>query len=122
MCLRKFIIFSSIIFFSLIFLSTEIFSQLNILNQLSIRIFWISIAIILCLILIKKKYFTKIVFKKLKFTPEIFFIFFIFLITFINAIIYAPNTLDAMTYHMTKVMNWIQNENLNFYPTNDLEN
>lgn len=120
MCLRKFIIFSSIIFFSLIFLSTEIFSQLNILNQLSIRIFWISIAIILSLILIKKKYFTKIVFKKLKFTPEIFFIFFIFLITFINAVIYTPNTLDAMTYHMTKVMNWIQNENLNFYPTNDL--
>lgn len=120
MCLRKFIIFSSIIFFFLIFLSTEILSQFNILNQLSIRIFWISVVIISSSVLIKKKYFNKIVDQKFRPTPEIFLILFIFIITFINAIIYAPNTLDAMTYHMTKVMNWMQNENLNFYPTNDL--
>ena len=100
MCLRKFIIFSSIIFFSLIFLSTEIFSQLNILNQLSIRIFWISVVIISSSVLIKKKYFNKILDQKFKPTPEIFLILFIFLITFINAFIYAPNTLDAMTYHI----------------------
>ena len=120
MCLRKFIIFLSITSFFLIFLSTEIFSLLNILNQLSIRIFWLFVVIISISIIIKKKYFKKIVGQKLRLTPEIFFIMFIFIFTFINAVIYAPNTLDAMTYHMTKVMNWIQNENLNFYPTNDL--
>jgi uncharacterized protein YeeX (DUF496 family) len=120
MCLRKFIIFLSITSFFLIFLSTEIFSLLNILNQLSIRIFWLFVVIISISIIIKKKYFKKIVGQKLRLTPEIFFILVIFIFTFINAVIYAPNTLDAMTYHMTKVMNWIQNENLNFYPTNDL--
>lgn len=120
MCFRKFIVFSSIIFFLLIFLSTEIFSLLNILNKSSIRIFWLFVAIISGAIIIKKKYFNKIVNQKIRLTPQIFFISFIFIITFINAIIYVPNTLDAMTYHMTKIMNWRQNENLNFYPTNDL--
>ncbi len=33
------------------------------------------------------------------------------------AIVAPPNTWDSMEYHMPKVMHWIQNQNISFYPT-----
>ncbi len=29
----------------------------------------------------------------------------------------APNTFDSMTYHLSRVMHWIQDQNLSFFPT-----
>jgi 4-amino-4-deoxy-L-arabinose transferase-like glycosyltransferase len=120
MCLRKLIIYFSIGFYLCILISTEIFSLLNILNKSSIRIFWLVVVIIIFFLVKKYKLLRKIYFQKLILSTETLLILFIFILTFINSIIYSPNTLDAMTYHMGKVINWIQNENLNFYPTNDL--
>ena len=40
--------------------------------------------------------------------------------TFIIAIVAPPNSWDSMTYHMTRVMNWIQQESINHFPTNNL--
>ena len=37
--------------------------------------------------------------------------------TFLTALIYPPNTPDSMSYHMPRVMHWIQNQNVDFYPT-----
>lgn len=34
------------------------------------------------------------------------------------ALIAPPNTWDSMTYHMSRVMHWVQNKNVGFYPTN----
>ncbi len=42
---------------------------------------------------------------------------FIFLITFITALVAYPNNWDSMTYHLARVMHWIQNKNLEHYPT-----
>lgn len=39
------------------------------------------------------------------------------LTTFIIAVTAPPNTWDAMTYHMSRVMHWIQNQNVKHYPT-----
>ncbi|MBD2104395.1 glycosyltransferase family 39 protein [Leptolyngbya sp. FACHB-261] len=36
------------------------------------------------------------------------------------ALVAAPNTLDSLTYHLARVMHWIQNKNLNPYPTSYL--
>ena len=41
------------------------------------------------------------------------------LITFVVSLIYPPNTPDGLSYHMPRVMQWIQNQNINFYPTSD---
>ncbi len=123
MYFRKSIIYFTLLLYLLVFLSTEVFSLLNILNVFSVRIFWLIILFFSILFLRKKIFFENINFKVLRnvfLSKENYIIIFILLITFINSIIYSPNTLDAMTYHMTKIMHWIQNGNVNFYPTNDL--
>lgn len=38
----------------------------------------------------------------------------------ITALIAPPNTWDSMTYHMSRVMHWMQNQNVAFYATNNL--
>ena len=116
---REFIIWNNLFVITLIVLSTEIFSFFNLINQYSIKIFWF-IFLLIYLYFLKRNNLIKI--NKEKFDLlnfESIFILTVFILTFIIAIIYPPNTPDAMSYHMTRVMNWIQNANINFYPTND---
>jgi hypothetical protein len=42
---------------------------------------------------------------------------FILAATLATAILYPPNTWDSMTYHMARVVNWINNGHVSFYPT-----
>jgi 4-amino-4-deoxy-L-arabinose transferase-like glycosyltransferase len=42
------------------------------------------------------------------------------LATFVTAIIAPPNTGDSMTYHMSRVMHWLQNRSVDHYPTHIL--
>ncbi len=41
----------------------------------------------------------------------------ILLITFIIAVSSPPNNFDSMTYHMARVVHWIQQKSVKFYPT-----
>ena len=43
----------------------------------------------------------------------------IILITLVICFSYPPNTDDSYAYHLPKVMQWIQNQNLNNFPTSD---
>lgn len=42
---------------------------------------------------------------------------FILSITLVTAVLYPPNTWDSMTYHMSRVMHWIQQQSVDLYPT-----
>ena len=42
----------------------------------------------------------------------------IFILVFATAIIFPPNTVDVLTYHLPRVAHWIQAGNVEFYPTN----
>ena len=41
-------------------------------------------------------------------------------LTLVVALIAPPNSWDAMTYHMPRVMHWIQNQTVAFYPTHNI--
>ncbi len=41
-------------------------------------------------------------------------------LTGVIALVAAPNNWDSMVYHLSRVMHWLQNHNLNFYPTHIL--
>ena len=122
--IREFFIWKIVIISLFIVTSTEILSFLNSINTLSIRIFWgflILTSIVITLFFKKNLFFLKEVnILKNNFNFELIFILIILTLTFINSLIYPPNTLDAMSYHLPKVMHWIQNSNIDFYPTDDL--
>lgn len=44
-------------------------------------------------------------------------IIFILATTFVTATLYPPNNCDSMTYHMSRVVHWISNKSVSFYPT-----
>lgn len=123
-CIRENLIRKVIFFSLLIIISTELLSYFSNINSANIKIFWISVITILIIsfFLFKKKFIflENLIDVKKYFNFELFIISVILILTLINSIIYPPNTLDALSYHMPKIMHWIQNENINFYPTNDL--
>ena len=117
---REYFLYTSIYLGIIIVISTEFLSFFNYLNNFSIKLLWLIIFFIALIIISKKKFFNFSFTILPHIDYKILFILVVFLLTFITALIYPPNSLDAMSYHLPKVMKWIQNGNLSFYPTNDL--
>ena len=123
--IRELFIWKVIIASILVVLSTEIFSIFDAINGTNIKLFWtvvllIFIAGVFYLYKIIAIYLNSLEIKKYFSSFEFFFILLILLLTLLNTLLYSPNTIDAMAYHMPKVMHWVQNSNINFYPTDDL--
>jgi len=47
----------------------------------------------------------------------VFILIFILSITFLTALLSPPNNFDSMTYHLARVAQWIQHQDVKFYPT-----
>ena len=115
---------SVIILGSLMALSAELFSFINLINFPIVLSFWILTNLILA------GYSSRRIYKKQQVLPSFRFpkitiisslilggIFVIILLVGLVAVIAPPNNWDSMTYHMARVMHWIQNQNLAHYPT-----
>ena len=108
----------------LITLSTEILSVWQSLNFANIFIFW-SICLLINLIRLRTKFvkqtYVDFIGKiSLAFKNKISIIIFTILsICLLTAVIAPPNNWDVMSYHMPRVMHWIQNQSVAHYPTNN---
>lgn len=116
------IITAHVLIFLYVLLTTEILSIFNRITFHHILIIWL-ILLSACLVIV----FTGIKKAKVKklLVPDVFVnypkitmvIVFILLITLFTGIVYPPNNWDSMTYHMSRIVHWIDNQNVAFYPT-----
>jgi 4-amino-4-deoxy-L-arabinose transferase-like glycosyltransferase len=122
--MRRAFLETSLVFFSFIAASTEIFSLFNAISPLGFVLLWSASV----LILFGKFYddvkngairMSSLGREEFKAAPKLclFLTGFIYLITLVVALASPPNTYDSMTYHMARVGHWIQNGNVDFYPT-----
>ncbi|MBD2121276.1 glycosyltransferase family 39 protein [Trichocoleus sp. FACHB-262] len=130
LCLRDAFIKSSIIYGILIVVLTEALSFNHSLETSSVASFW-SLLLALNTALVGLK------FKRRSLQPlklqtlnwrffdcdnliSIFTVFSVLGLTLATALIAAPNNWDAMTYHLPRVMHWLQNQTVAYYPTNNI--
>lgn len=124
-CWRQAILSTTIVWGVLVTLITEILSLLRLIEYLPLICLWLLINTVLFLVLFSceknndfKKRFN------FKFSEQRFYIFSLFCVAFITftvgliAVIVPPNNWDSMSYHMPRVVNWIQNHSVAHYPTN----
>ena len=114
--------------FSYLYVVTEVLSLFSMISEVSIKISWsLFLACLLFISIIKFiknrhkkendiKIHLKDIVKKVKFA-------YIIVIIFIAIMLYisirtTPYNWDSMTYHIPRIMQWVQNGNINHYATN----
>lgn len=115
---------SIVILGSLIALSSETFSLIQAINFPTILSFWILVNLVLggyyyYLLRQGNRVLPSLSLPKLTIVSSLILggIGFIVVLVGLVAVIAPPNNWDSMTYHMARVMHWIQNQNLAHYPT-----
>lgn len=99
---------------------TEFLSIIEKINFPNVTLFWFCILLFSSFLIFRKIGSIKIGINKSNCWNNTFLVSMIFMIVLpigIISIIYPPNNWDGMTYHLPRVMHWIQNESLNHYRT-----
>lgn len=104
-----------------IFVSVELLSIFSSINTTSVLLWWLVVTIFSILLIFKNKH-KKIIWKHATQLDKESLIVLITIVCFISflliiAILQPPNNWDGMTYHMSRVMHWIQNGNVHYYAT-----
>jgi 4-amino-4-deoxy-L-arabinose transferase-like glycosyltransferase len=118
-----------LLFSFLVLISTEVLSLFNLCTYKGLAVFWAVFNFILIFIIaVKFRHRINEIFDFKKFrkiwntdaSGKIFWLIIMFLLSgiFIQGLIYPPNNWDSMTYHMARIVHWVQNSNVNYYPTN----
>lgn len=128
--LRLCFVKAAVLIFAIIAFNTETLSLFNALNERNVICFWLAES--LCFfglllfqwrndqIIVRQSFPNLLLALKEKLTPYKAYLIVLsalFATIFLIAAASAPNTADSQTYHMARVANWIQWENVNFYPT-----
>lgn len=104
-----------------VFLVTEFLSLFNLINRTSIIIVYSVLALLISAFLFKNKIRVNFDFLKNIEARDKFILLLIILTILLpilfTALYYPPNTWDSMSYHMARILHWIDNQNVNFYFT-----
>jgi hypothetical protein len=127
LCCRGSILFAGVVWGLLLTTITELLSIFNLLNFSFILGAW-SILLVIGLLILAfsgKKFlfhFHDLHFSNIPKFELLLMIYLFLMITTIGVIAWVapPNTWDSMTYHMSRVMHWIQDGSIAFYPTHIL--
>lgn len=122
LCLRSSVLASSVLWGVVVTLLTELLSLGNLLNGLWLTVAWSSVLLIAILIahsLPQKNVAIKYHLSRFH-LALIASLSIIIIITFIIAIVAAPNNSDSMVYHLSRVAHWVQDQSVAHYPTNIL--
>lgn len=121
--MRESFIWASIIFGLFVVIITEVLSLFKWIKPVPLALSWLFLSFLVIVILIKY-YRTNlrinIVFPRSFSSLEkvlLSCIITIMAITFIIALVAPPNNYDSMTYHMSRVVHWEQNQSIAHYPT-----
>lgn len=123
--IRERIIWIILIFGFFLVISTEILGYFNLLERKIIISLWLLIFLnglfLYFKIYLKKDFFNSENNFSIKKFNLLYLVPIIIIIslTFIISLLYPPNTPDSLSYHMPRVMQWIQNQNIDFFPTSD---
>jgi 4-amino-4-deoxy-L-arabinose transferase-like glycosyltransferase len=124
-------LYSFLILFVVLLFITETLSLFKIINFHALFLGWLLFLLVnYAILFLKRKQVKEVIFnelkcikKKIESTSKIeklgLSIIFLFLILiFLQGVFYPPNNWDSMTYHMSRVANWIAQQSVNYYPTN----
>jgi hypothetical protein len=119
---RESVLSTAVIWGTLVVLSTEVLGLFHIIERWPIMFFWSVVFVVyLILILQRRKEFPVKLHKPIvegKLAWAMLIVIAIYMgITFLVAIIAPPNTNDSLQYHMSRVMHWIVNRSVDFFPT-----
>lgn len=113
---RKSLLYAILLIALFIQIFTEIFSLFNVLNFYALLICWTCSLLVSGYFLIKDKCYTFPTINISKAGKIPFVLIALFLLwLLILGILQAPNNWDSMTYHLARVMHWIQNQSVSYY-------
>lgn len=125
--LRLAILYAALACGLLIALSTEILSLFHLVNFWTIAGLWTLTIIAALTFIIRNRTSIRIIpdlapASALKIDSRLMIVSVIFIaaVTAVIAFYGAPNTWDSMTYHLARIIHWMQNKSVEFYPTNIL--
>jgi hypothetical protein len=114
----------------LVFLFTEALSFFNKITSMGVALCWFGFFLVISSALLMRIKRVSDVIKKIK-KPDFFIkknyvlvilgaLILIVVPLFLIATIYPPNNADSLCYHLPRIEHWIQNKNVDHYPTADL--
>jgi len=119
---RESILAAAVIWGTLVALSTELLGLFHAIELQTLTIFWLIVFVVTLLTIFRQR-------REISLKPRrpqvvdalawamVGVIALYLAVTFLIAILSPPNTNDAMQYHMSRVMHWIVNHSVAFYPT-----
>ena len=125
------IIKTTILFSGILFFVTELLSVFHAINLLSLGIFWGTFNVLLIAFLLRNqgkktmslmvqkiKSYRQTLLLKEKLLVGVLLVFLCLLV--VQGLLYPPNNWDSLTYHMSRIMYWIGNESVDYFPTHIL--